>query len=101
MRLFLLLSFIFATLSIPAVGGEGAGSTDFLEDIRPILAGKCFPCHGPDEAKRKGKLRLDTSGGIFSRGSSGSAVVAPGKAGESLLGEPAYHREFIAQQIGL
>ena len=85
MRLFLLLSFIFAALSIPAVGGEGAGSTDFLEDIRPILAGKCFPCHGPDKAKRKGKLRLDTSAGIFSRGSSGSAVVAPGKAGESLL----------------
>ncbi|MCS5628830.1 MAG: DUF1553 domain-containing protein [Planctomycetes bacterium] len=85
MRLSLLLSFIFAALSIPAVGGEGAGSADFLEDIRPILAGKCFPCHGPDKARRKGKLRLDTSAGIFSRGSSGSAVVAPGKAEESLL----------------
>ncbi len=85
MRLVLLLSFIFAALPIPAAGGEGAGSVDFLEDIRPILAGKCFPCHGPDEAKRKGKLRLDTSSGIFSKGSSGSPVVAPGKAGESLL----------------
>ncbi|MEE3297426.1 MAG: DUF1549 domain-containing protein, partial [Planctomycetota bacterium] len=85
MRLVLLLSLIFAALSIPAVGGEGVGPVDFLEDIRPILAGKCFPCHGPDEAKRKGKLRLDTAAGIFSRGSSGSAVVAPGKAGESLL----------------
>jgi len=85
MRLLFLLSLIFAVLPIPASGGEGAGSADFLEDIRPILAGKCFPCHGPDEAKRKGKLRLDTSAGIFSRGSSGSAVVAPGKAGDSLL----------------
>ncbi len=49
----------------------------FNRDIRPLLADRCFPCHGPDASHRKAGLRLDTSDGA-------RAVVA-GKPEQSEL----------------
>ena len=40
---------------------SGAAPVDFNTEVRPLLSSRCFPCHGPDEASRKGKLRLDLS----------------------------------------
>jgi hypothetical protein len=41
-------------LSLPALADIG-----FNADVRPILSDRCFACHGPDSAARKGELRLD------------------------------------------
>jgi Planctomycete cytochrome C len=32
---------------------------DFNQDVQPILAARCFSCHGPDLEMRKAGLRLD------------------------------------------
>jgi hypothetical protein len=61
-----------------------AAPIDFSRDIQPILSDNCYHCHGPDEKKRKGKLRLDTKEGAF-RLKDNKAVIIPGKPAESEL----------------
>src|SRR5687767_13247453 len=56
----------------------------FAREIQPILADKCFQCHGPDASSRKAKLRLDRKEDAFAdRG--GSPAVVPGKLDRSEL----------------
>jgi hypothetical protein len=38
---------------------------DFNFQVRPILADRCFKCHGPDEKARKAKLRLDLADSAY------------------------------------
>src|SRR5262245_35691219 len=62
----------------------GAEPLRFNRDVLPILADKCFHCHGPDSARRKADLRLDREEDAKRKRDNGIAVV-PGKPDESEL----------------
>ena len=55
---------------------------DFARDIEPLLAGRCFKCHGPE--KQKADLRLDVPA-LALRGGDSGKVILPGKSAESKL----------------
>src|SRR5947208_8783610 len=70
-------------LWLAAVGRLNAApppTVDYHFQIRPLLADRCFVCHGPDENKRKAKLRLDVADVAFAR-----RAIVPGKPEESAL----------------
>lgn len=61
---------------------EESPAVDFLRDVKPILAQRCFRCHSSLE--QESGLRLDSAAAIL-KGGDGGQVVAPGKSGESRL----------------
>jgi len=64
--------------SLPVFAAETPLS--YNRDVRPILAENCFACHGPDQAARKGKLRLDVREDALAK-----KAFDPGKADDSEL----------------
>lgn len=59
---------------------------DYTYDVKPILSDRCFACHGPDEAKQKGGLRLDVATVAYKKLSdSGLKAIVPGKSRKSEL----------------
>src|ERR687893_797364 len=63
-----------AGLPAAAVVPPAQPPLDFNRDVRPILSDNCFACHGPDDEKRKGKLRLDVRDAAVEEASSGAAA---------------------------
>jgi mono/diheme cytochrome c family protein len=62
-----------------------SGAVDFQRQIRPILSQNCFLCHGPDEAERKGGLRLDVREDALKPAKSGARAIVPKQPDESEL----------------
>ena len=63
-----------------AAHAQTAGSGSFVNDIRPILAARCYQCHGP-ELQQNG-LRMDSLAALL-KGSANGAVVIPGDSEKS------------------
>lgn len=59
-------------------------SATFRRDVLPILADKCFACHGADADAREAELRLDTFDGAISD-ANGQAAIVPNNLDESEL----------------
>jgi mono/diheme cytochrome c family protein len=92
----------------------GTQTIEYNRDIRPILSDNCFACHGPDDNKRKAKLRLDRKEDAFKPAKSGDPAIIPGDTAKSHLIErisskdedekmppPKSGKKLTAQQIDL
>jgi hypothetical protein len=59
-----------------------AATPEYRSEIQPLLADRCYQCHGPE--KQKGGLRLDLRAKALEGGDSGRVII-PGRGAESLL----------------
>ena len=77
---------LIATLSAARMilGGTAAADeqVDYLQQIKPVLAERCYACHGA--LKQESGLRLDIAASAIQGGDSGPAIT-PGDADASLL----------------
>ena len=78
---FLQTTLLAASIWMPAQAATDA-KVDYLRDVKPILASRCYACHGA--IKQKAGLRLDTVAFMKEGGDHGMTLV-PGKADDSLL----------------
>src|ERR1044071_7281797 len=58
---------------------------NFDREVRPILSENCYQCHGPDEQKRKAKLRLDIREDAIKPAKSGDPAIVPDAPEKSRL----------------
>ncbi len=68
-----------ALCGIVAVAAADSQKVDYTRQIKPLLADRCYACHGPDASQRKAQLRLDVRDDALRK------AIRPGRAKESEL----------------
>ena len=76
---------VFTLVFVVASASAFAGPPDFSRDVLPVLASKCFPCHGPDGEKRKAGLRLDLEDALGAILPSGARAVVRDDPAQSAM----------------
>ncbi len=71
-----------AQQSAPSLPPPAGITVDYEQHVKPILASKCFGCHGPTQ--QQSGLRLDLRQNAL-RGGDYGTVIVPGKSAESKL----------------
>lgn len=71
-----------ASLLLASIGLSAADTPTYAKHIQPILADRCYSCHGPE--KQKGELRLDSVEAIRKGGKNGP-ILTPGDPAKSTL----------------
>ena len=86
-----LIARVTASLALLLVGAISALAqipeedlAHFESKIRPVLAERCYQCHGADPERIRGGLTLVDAAGVRAGGDSG-AVLVPGEPDDSLL----------------
>lgn len=90
-RSLILIGLLFATKALAVDDDAKREALKFFEnEVRPVLANRCYECHG--EKKKKGSLRLDHISYIKAGGDSGPALE-PGNPDKSLLIEAIRYKD--------
>ena len=76
-----MLAFAISAGPLPCRAAEAP--VDFARDIQPLLASRCYDCHGPEKAK--GGLHLTTRQNALRGGESGEPTFIAGGSARSLL----------------
>src|SRR5271163_3927886 len=73
------VTFLLLAICLPVYAAD---KVDFEKQVQPLLAQRCYGCHGPDV--QQSGLRLDKRQNAM-RGGDYGPVIIPGKSAESKL----------------
>ena len=80
---FALWGWLLACGSGTAWGQADSRPVDFAAEVQPLLARRCYACHGPDQ--QEGSIRFDDRASLLGQADSGAVPIVPGDAQASEL----------------